>query len=132
MKRRYEILITSKNGRISIGIDSVNKKEILDYIKQDERHKKKFNYIVDIILGSLHNSTLYDKEEINSQCKGVSAMKFFIGQENDRIYCKEIKDPYGIHIVVLSILHERKKTTKLSKKEINIIENIGGYLYEKE
>lgn len=130
MKRKYEILITSKNGKIAIGIDSMNKATILAYIRQDERHTKKFKYISNIILENLHNSTLYDKEEINHKCKGVTAMKFFIGQENDRIYCKEIKSSNGVHIVITSILHEKKKTTKLSSKEINIIETIGGYLYE--
>jgi hypothetical protein len=57
-------------------------------------------------------------------------MKFFKGQENDRIYCKEIKSETGTHIVVTSVLHERKKSQGLSSKEIAIIEKIGGYDYE--
>ena len=57
-------------------------------------------------------------------------MKFFKGQENDRIYCKEINTSAGTHIVVTSILHERKKNNDLSAKEIALIEKVGGYLYE--
>ncbi len=57
-------------------------------------------------------------------------MKFFKGQENDRIYCKEIHTPEGIFIVVAAILYEKKKATKLNKEQINLIEKIGGYEYE--
>jgi hypothetical protein len=57
-------------------------------------------------------------------------MKFFKGQENDRIYCKEIKDENGTHIVVTAIVHERKKSKKLSSKEISLIEKVGGFSYE--
>lgn len=57
-------------------------------------------------------------------------MKFFKGQENDRIYCKEIKTLTGRYIVVASILHKRKKSNSLSAKEIALIEKTGGYQYE--
>ena len=57
-------------------------------------------------------------------------MKFFKGQENDRIYCKEIHTPTGSHIIVTSILHKRKKNTALSSKEKVLIEKVGGYDYE--
>lgn len=123
-------MISTKNGKRAIYVDSVNKKEILGYINQDERHKKKFLYITDIILGGHKNTDLYDKEDINEKCKDVTAMKFFKGQENDRIYCKEIHSSTGTHIIVTSILHERKKNTDLSAKEIALIEKVGGYSYE--
>lgn len=100
------------------------------YISKDDRHKKKFRLITDIILSGVRYSSLYDKEDINERCKDVTAMKFFKGQENDRIYCKEIHSSYGSYIVVAAILHQRKKSTKLTKKEINLIEKVGGYQYE--
>ena len=103
---------------------------MLAYINQDDRHKKKFKFITDIILGGYKNTELYDKEDINENCKDVTAMKFFKGQEIDRIYCKEIHTPNGTHIIVTSILHRRKKNKKLSAKEIALIEKVGGYLYE--
>lgn len=123
-------MISSKDGKRAIYIDNKNKDEILAYIRQDERHKKKFKFISDIILGGHRNTEVYDKEEINTKCKDVTAMKFFKGQENDRIYCKEIKSDSGTHIVVTAILHERKKSDDLSAKEITIIEKVGGYEYE--
>ncbi|MGQ1946048.1 hypothetical protein ACT3CD_02955 [Geofilum sp. OHC36d9] len=123
-------MISSKDGKRSIYIDSENKDEILEYIRQDNRHRKKFKFISEIILDGHRNTEVYDKEDINKKCKDVTAMKFFKGQENDRIYCKEIKSNTGTHVVVTSILHERKKSDDLSSKEIAIIKKIGGYDYE--
>ncbi len=111
-------------------MDSVNKREIIDYLYQDERHGKKFKYITEIILGGYRNTALYDKEDINEKSRGVTAMKFFKGQENDRIYCKEIRTQTGTFIVVAAILHRRKKSIGLSAKEIALIEKVGGYQYE--
>lgn len=130
MARKCEHMISSKDGKRSIYIDSINKEEILGYIRQDNRHMKKFKFIADIILGGHKNAEVYDKEDINKKCKDVTAMKFFKGQENDRIYCKEIKSGSRTHVVVTSILHERKKSDGLSSKEIAIINKIGGYDYE--
>lgn len=130
MARKCEHMISSKDGKRSIYIDSVNKEEILKYILQDNRHRKKFRFISEIILGGHKNTEVYDKEDINKKCKDVTAMKFFKGQENDRIYCKEIKSNSGTHIVVTAILHEKKKSDDLSSKEIAIINKIGSYDYE--
>jgi hypothetical protein len=44
-------------------------------------------------------------------------MKFFKGQENDRIYCKEINTVDGTFIVVAAILYETKKSNKLTKEQ---------------
>jgi len=130
VKRKCEHIITARNEKRAIYIDSTNKNEILEYIYQDKRHKKKFLYITDILLSGLKNSNLYDKEDINEKCKDVTAMKFFKGQENDRLYCKEIHNCSGKLIIVISILHKRKKDKTLSAKEISIIEKVGGYEYE--
>lgn len=130
MIRKCEYIISTKDGKRAIYVDLLNMQDILAYINQDDRHKKKFKFITDIILGGHKNTELYDKEDINENCKDVTAMKFFKGQENDRIYCKEIHTPNGTHIIVTSILHRRKKNKKLSAKEIALIEKVGGYLYE--
>lgn len=123
-------MISSKDGKRSIYIDEINSDLIKSYINKDDRHKKKFRYIIDIILEGHKNRELYDKEEINNHCKGVTAMKFFKGQENDRLYCKEITDEKGTRIVIASILHLNKKSNKNSSKEISIINKVGGYDYE--
>lgn len=130
MKRKCEHIISTKDGKRALYVDAINKKEILDYFRQDERHLKKFKFIAEIILGGHKNTDVYDKEDINEKCKDVTAMKFFKGQENDRIYCKEIHTPTGIHIVVTSVLHKRKKSKALSSKEKALIEKVGGYDYE--
>lgn len=130
MVRKCEHIVSSKDGKRAIYIDSKNKKEILNYIKQDNRHRKKFRFISEIILQGHKNPEVYDKENINDKCRDVTAMKFFKGQENDRIYCKEIKPESGTHIVVAAILHKRKKSNDLSAKEVNHINKIGGYEYE--
>lgn len=57
-------------------------------------------------------------------------MKFFKGQDNDRIYCKEVHSSNGTHIVVAAILYLKKKTTKLTNEQKLIIEKVGGYDYE--
>lgn len=123
-------MATSKDGKRSIYVDSENRVEIIKYLNQDERHKKKFHHISQIILEGHKNSELYDKENVSDKAKDVTAMKFFKGQENDRIYCKEISSPIGVKIVVASVLYERKKNTKITKKQKQLIESIGAYQYE--
>ncbi len=130
MKRKCKILISSKNGKKAIYLDEENSAEIYAYLTRDNRHKKKFKFISEIILEGHKVPDVYDKEEINSKCKDVTAMKFFKGQDNDRIYCKEIHTLTGTHIVVAAILYEKKKTQKLNKEQIAIIEKVGGYDYE--
>jgi hypothetical protein len=83
-------------------------------------------------MGGHINRQLYDKEEINEKCKGVTAMKFFKGQENDRLYCKEQSTHEGVFIIVAVNIYEKKKSQKLTKKEIPILEKIGQYEYEIE
>jgi hypothetical protein len=123
-------MISSHDGRRAIYIDDVNSKEILSFITKDNRHRKKFNFIADIILEGHRNSELYDKENINERCKDVTAMKFFKGQENARIYCKEITSQKGTRVVIAAVLHSRKKSNNNSQAEISIINSVGGYEYE--
>ena len=130
MKRKCKYLISSKDGKRAIFLDEENANEIYAYLTRNNRHTKKFKFISDIILGGHKNPNIYDKENINANCKDVTAMKFFKGQENDRIYCKEINTADGTFIVVAAILYENKKSTKLTKEQKNIIEKVGGYQYE--
>lgn len=122
----------SIDGKIAICIDKENKDEILAYIQQSPRHLKKWRHIVQLLLEGHKNTELYDKEEINDKCRGVTAMKFFKGQENDRIYCKEQKNENGLFIIVTVAIYLRKKSNKVSKKEIPVIEKVGQYEYKIE
>ncbi|MBL0065775.1 MAG: hypothetical protein IPP38_12350 [Bacteroidetes bacterium] len=76
---------------------------------------KKIKYITDLILQGLKNRELYDREEIDSDSKNVTAMKFFKGQENDRIYCKEQRNLEGVYIIVTSVLYEKKNQISLQR-----------------
>jgi hypothetical protein len=122
----------STDGKKAVCIDKANKKAILAYIYQSDRHRNKFRHIVELLLGGHKNTELYDKEDISGKAKHVTAMKFFKGQENDRIYCKEQKTADGLFMIVAAVIYEKKKTNKVSKKEIPIIEKIATYDYEIE
>ena len=89
MKRKAIKISESADHTKAIYVDKQNAEKIYHYINQDKRHKNKFRHITHIILEGLRNTELYDKEDIDKKSKGVTAMKFFKGQENDRIYCKE-------------------------------------------
>lgn len=130
MKRSASLVQSSDDKKRHIYVDQEIKNELLAYISSDSRHTKKFRFIIEAILQNLRIPELYSKEEINSSCKGVTAMKLFKGQENDRIYCKEFSVNGKGFIVVCCVLHERKKAKKLSHREKAIIEAIGSYEYE--
>jgi hypothetical protein len=125
-------MVTSPDGKKSICVDLAIREQLLAYIRQSDRHKRKWNHVTELLMGGHRNSALYDKEEINEKCKGVTAMKFFKGQENDRIYCKEQTMPNGLFIIVTAEIYLKKKTQKTTKKEIPMIEKIGQYEYEIE
>lgn len=59
-------------------------------------------------------------------------MKFFKGQENDRLYCKEVTRDDKVFVVIMVELRLKKKSQKLRQKEINLIEKVAGYEYEFE
>jgi len=122
----------SECGTIAIYVDQINAKEILAFLKKDKRHRKKFKFIQEIIFGRLRMPDVYDKEEINQRCKGVTAMKFFKGQENARIYCKEVTTEDKVFVVITSELLERKKSTKLTKKDRQLIEKVASYEFTLE
>ncbi len=122
----------SKCGNIAIYVDKINAEAILEFLYKDKRHRKKFKFIQKIIFGQFRMPEVYDKEEINQRCKGVTAMKFFKGQENARIYCKELTTEDKVFVVITSELLERKKNTKLTKKDRQLIEKVASYEYTLE
>lgn len=130
LKREAFVLRTSKDGKRAICIDDGNAEDILEYINRDPRHRKKFRFVVDIILGGMKNRELYDKEVLNKSSSKVTAMKFFKGQENDRIYCVEKRIDNKLYVVICSELYEKKKTKKADKRVRQIINRISKYEYE--
>jgi len=133
VKRKALHLQTNTKTKRAIYIDKESAEAILEYVGQDKRHKKKWDYITNVILENLRIPDVFDKENINDKCKDVYAMKFFKGQENDRIYCKQVQ--HGSKkclVIVASELNLKKKTQKNSHREITIIEKVASYEYEFE
>lgn len=128
--RKAREIIKSKDGKRIICIDTDNWGTIFKYINQDDKHKKKFNYICGVLLDGHRNSDVYDKEDINDKCKDVTAMKFFKGNSNDRIYCKEVSLEDKTFVIIACELFEKKKSQKNNKKNTPIIEQIGKTNYE--
>ena len=131
MGRSAVIILKSEDGNRSIAVDKENADELWDFFERDDRHKKKFDHICQLILGGHKNTDLYDREEIDEKSHGVTAMKFFKGQENARVYCKEITSEFGVLVVVCAELHIRKKSQKLTHKERNLIHKVAEYEYTK-
>jgi hypothetical protein len=131
VKRRFKIMRISPNKKVIIGVDSLTMKDITSYIGQDPRHKGKFIDIANVVLEEKHNRHLYKREKISDKIKNVTAMRFFVGQENDRIYCQELsyKDK---KIVVLGVLHLHKTSDEITEQERGIIAELSKYIYEIE
>jgi len=132
VKRKAFVLQESEYGNKAICIDSENAETLLAFLNKDERHRKKFRYIAELILRDIKNTELYDKENINKKAKHVTAMKFFKGQENARIYCKEQRINNQLYIVVCCELLESKKSQTNNKSIKTLIDKISKYEYEIE
>ncbi|MDI9490965.1 MAG: hypothetical protein QM211_06385 [Bacillota bacterium] len=131
MKRKAEVILSSKDGRRNIAIDQDNHESIMKFLKE-KNLAKKFKMICDIIIRNIsYTSDLYGKEEIDKSCKGITAMKFK-GHQNARIYCKELISEDKILIVVVSELLEKKKNQKNQFAERRLIKKVAGYEYEIE
>ena len=130
MKRQAKIIRTNEEGTVVVCIDIQNYKHILEYLTMDARHKKKFNFIVNLVLQRIRNTELYDKENINKKSNGVTAMKFFKGQSNDRIYCKEQTINDKTFVIIMAELLEKKKSQGINQKTKKLIEKVAGYEYE--
>ena len=67
-------------------------------------------------------SSLDGKRAIYVDDTNANALKEYI--------CKEITTIKGTHVVITCELLERKKSTKLTQREINIIEKVAKYEYK--
>jgi len=128
VKRKIIPIKSSIDGKRRIAIDESNSEEILAFLNEKNLNKK-FVLICETILQGLKNTDLYDKEDINTKCKQVTAMKFK-SKQNARLYCKEMKSDDKVLIVIVSELLEKKKNQKNQQKEINLIEKVAIYEYE--
>lgn len=130
MERKAIIIKTSADGKRCIAVDAENYDVILSFINKNPRHSNKFADITNILLAGLRMPQLYDKEEPDAKSKGVRAMKFFKGQENARIYCREVTMKDRTFIIIASELLPSKKTQKINHKILNIIHKVASYDYK--
>jgi hypothetical protein len=127
MKRKATIIRSSTDRKRYRAIDQDNFEVLMKFLSQDKRHENKFIDICNLILEGLRNTQLYDKENINQKCRHVTAMKFFKGQENARIYCQEVRRKDKTFVIIASELLERKKSQKNTHKEKNLIKKVASY-----
>jgi len=130
VKRIAKIIKSAPDGKRFIAVDKENAGEIVHFLLSNKLNQK-FELICSTILSGIKNPEIYDKEDINSKCKNVTAMKFK-GRQNTRIYCQEVKQGNKTLIIVASELLPKKKNQKNKEKEKNLIEKVAGYEYQIE
>lgn len=128
MERTAKIIRSAPDGKRHIAVDKENAAEITEFLRSNNLSKK-FDLICSVILSGIKNPDLYDKEDINSKCKNVTAMKFK-GKQNARIYCKEIKQKDKSLVIISSELLPKKKNQKNKEKENNLILKVAEYDYK--
>ena len=118
------ILESSPDGKRHVCVDADLKEFLIKWLGEDPARLKKFNHIVRLILENLRNTELYDKEDIDSKSKNVTAMKLFKGGQNARIYCKEQKGPPGDFVIIASELLPKKKNQSNTSAERSLIHKV--------
>jgi len=129
-KRIAYIILGSEERKRYICVDALENEKIMKFINDKEARKKKFRYIIDLILQNIKNPDLYDKEDITDSINDVYAMKLFKGGENIRIYCKQVSRSDGTFYVIASELLEKKKSEKNNAKSKSLIIKVHNYEYE--
>ncbi len=99
------------------------------FLEQDQARIKKFRHVRDLILNNQRNTDLYDKEDINEDCKDVTAIKMFKHGQNIRIYCKEFRSNNENFCIVVAELLPKKKDEGAKGKSKLLIKKVSGYEY---
>ena len=132
MKRKAVLYRISENGKKAFYIDEQNAASIIEFLKSESSNAKKFNYVLELLLEHNHAPRdLYDKENFESGCGNITAIKLFKGKKNPRIYCQQYTEgEKKVFVIVASELLDKKKSQKLSHKEKTIIRRVASYQYE--
>ena len=122
-----------KTKKVVLCVDKTNSEEIYSFLFKNDRHNKKFKFFCEVVVVNNNRQLkdIYKHEQIDELTKDVWAIRFFVGQENARIYCKEYKRN-GIIYIVMTELVLRKKTNKIDKKLEKLIRKVGEYEHEIE
>ena len=102
----------------------------MEFLKQDEARLRKFRQACDLILEGLRITEIYGREDIDKNCKGVTAIKMFKGGQNIRLYCKEQRINNKNFCVIVAKLLPKKKDQKVKGKVKSLIQTVANYEYE--
>jgi len=129
--RKFILLKSSEKYPRHLCVDEGIAEDFLEFIEKDEKHRDKFKMIVDRILNEANiYFELYSKEGSNAKTKSVTAMKFFKGGENARVYCKEISSSEGTFYIIAAKFLPMKKVQKNDKKIQSLVKSISHYEYD--
>lgn len=132
-KRECIIIDSSQSHSRYLCVDLKIQKEFFDFINEDQNHRAKFKQIRDHILEERNiYFENYGKEGFNSQTRHVTAMKFFKGGKNVRVYCVEVKTSKGAFYVVAAHFLGKKKVQQNDNQIREIVKRISKYEYEIE
>lgn len=129
MERTATIIRKSVDGKRGVAVDDELEADLELFFAKNPNVRKKFAYIVDVLLMGERMPDVYDKEEIDKYSKGVRAMKLLKGSQNTRIYCREVFHEGRIFVVIASELVEHKSSQKNSHREVAAIHRVAAYEY---
>jgi hypothetical protein len=97
-------------------------------ILEDDKFKKKLNYIIERILNL--NTRYYEDYIKLISFNELNEIRLFPNGMNARIYCKEGYTEEGTLLIIASMFLEKKKSNKITKELQNRLRIIEKYEYE--
>ena len=95
---------------------------------EDDKFKKKLNYIIERILNL--NTRYYEDYIKLITFNSLTEIRLFPNGMNARIYCKEGYTEEGTLLIFASMFLEKKKSNKITKELQNRLRIIEKYEYE--
>lgn len=132
MKKEYICIAKGTNKARYLYVDKENAENILSFLQKDDKYKKKFQYVVQLLIEGNETSDIFGKEGISKDVQDVYAIKLFKGGDNSRIYCKTYELEDGSFHIIMAGLLEKKKSQKLTQKIKNLITKVSNYEYDIE
>ena len=131
MSRTCIKIQSSKRHKRHLCVDASIADEFFNFINTDENHREKFKLIAEHILEERNiYFEGYGKEGYNQKTRHVTAMKFFKGGKNVRVYCSEVKTADGVFFVIAAKFLPKKKVQQNDKKIKEFIKSVADYEYQ--
>lgn len=120
MSHSARIIQQSDDGKRIITVDTEIWDELQALLKANPALRRKFFYVCQSILNKTARSDVYGKENINSECQNVTAIKLR-SHQNMRIYCQEVRHGESQLIIVCAKVLPKKKNQKNKHTENSLI-----------